>query len=699
MSLRAGLVGTGAISRFHVQALRKLAGVEIVGVTDLVRSRADEFAVATGVRAFGSLGELVAAGANVIHVLTPPGAHAGVAIEALERGCDVFVEKPLATSVEDCDRIEHAQRQSGRQVCVGHSLLYDPFVRRALDLVRGGAIGDVVTFDYFRCMNQQTYPASGLSPDQRRGGYGFRDIGIHALYLAEAFVGPLDEVSAWPMASGRGDVNLWVDEYRVLGRGQRATAQLQLSWNVRPQQNLCVIQGTRGVIRVDLFGMSVTMRRQRPLPEHATRIANAWSEGSGIARQAVGNVVRVATKRLWQFHGLQALVGEFYSRLHAGAPSPITIGDARGVVQWTERIACAADAVKDDWLRHATAKRVGATVLVTGGTGFIGERLVHRLLDEGSAVRVFARRALPPSLANHPRVEAVIGDLGDRDCVQQALAGMSTVYHLGAAMRGSGPEFERSTVAGTQNVIDASLNEGVSTFVYMSSLAVIDTDAGRGDEPVTETSTLEAKPDERGHYTRTKLAAERLVLAAVHERGLRAILLRPGEVVSAEKPLLTPGVAQRVGGMLVVLGSGRVRLPLVHVDDVVDAMVTAGNREWTSGSIVQLVDEVAITQNDIIRDYRASVSKKPMVLRVPLFAVLILATVLEWLTRRLLGRALIGPRRIRAATASRRFDCSRAAAVLGWRPRVGVRAAMTSQARVVDPLVQSTKADADNMPA
>jgi len=49
MSLRAGLVGTGAISRFHVQALRKLAGVEIVGVTDLVRSRADEFAVATGV--------------------------------------------------------------------------------------------------------------------------------------------------------------------------------------------------------------------------------------------------------------------------------------------------------------------------------------------------------------------------------------------------------------------------------------------------------------------------------------------------------------------------------------------------------------------------------------------------------------------------------------------------------------------------
>jgi predicted dehydrogenase/nucleoside-diphosphate-sugar epimerase len=682
MTLRAGLVGTGAISRFHVQALRRLKGVEIVGVTDLVKSRADEFGQAMRVPSFSSLGDLVAAGANVIHVLTPPGAHAAIAVEALERGCDVFVEKPLATSVEDCGRIERAERQAGRQVCVGHSLLYDPFVRHALDLVQRGAIGEVLSFDYYRCMNQQTYPASGLSTDQRRGGYGFRDIGIHALYLAEAFVGPLTQVDAWPMASGRGDVNLWVDEYRVLGHGKRGTAQLQLSWNVRPQQNLCIIQGTRGVIRLDLFGMSVTVRRQRPLPEHATRIANALSEGTGIARQAMGNVARVATKRLWQFHGLQALVGEFYSRLQGGAPSPVTIADARRVVEWTEQIAREADAVKDEWLRQSTARSAHATVLVTGGTGFIGQRLVHRLLDEGQRVRVFARRALPPSLADHPRIEVVIGDLGDRDCVRRAVSGVGVVYHLGAAMRGSGPEFERSTVTGTQHVIDASLDEGVSTFVYMSSLAVIDTDAGRGRDAITEASALETRPDERGHYTRTKLAAEHLVLAAVRDRGLRAILLRPGEVVSADKPLLTPGVAQRIGGMLVVLGSGRVRLPLVHIDDVVDAMVSAGTRDWTSGSIVQLVDDVAITQNDIIKDYRAGASKPPMVVRVPLFAVLFMATVLEWLTKRLLGRALIGPRRIRAATASRQFDCSRAASMLGWRPRVGVGAAMASRPRV-----------------
>src|SRR3954465_12552262 len=113
MTIRAGLVGAGAIGRFHVQALRRLSHVEIVGVTDLNAARAQQFAQEMRIEAYPSLRAPRDAGAQVIHVLTPPGSPAAVAREALGLGCDVFVEKPLATSVEDCDRIETAALASG----------------------------------------------------------------------------------------------------------------------------------------------------------------------------------------------------------------------------------------------------------------------------------------------------------------------------------------------------------------------------------------------------------------------------------------------------------------------------------------------------------------------------------------------------------------------------------------------------------
>lgn len=691
MTLRAGLVGAGNIGKFHVQALRRLRDVEIVGVTDLSHGRARAFGAELSVPVHASLAALRDAGADVVHVVTPPAAHAQVALEAMALGCDVFIEKPMATSVEDCERIASAARESGRSVCVGHSLLYDPFVRRALELVRDGAIGDVLSFDYYRCMNQQSYPAAGLSADQRRGGHPFRDIGIHALYLAEAFVGAVASVEAWPIASGRGDCNLWVDEWRVLARGASATAQIQLSWNVRPQQNVFVVQGTRGILRADLFGLSVTVKKQYGLPEHATRILNALGEGRGIATQALGNVVRIARKKLWQFHGVQALIAEFYERLARGDAAPVTPDEATRVVAWTEQIARQGDAVKDAWSAQVTAQRVGARTLVTGGGGFIGRHLVRRLLDEGTAVRLFVRRPPAPEIAAHPLVEVALGDLSDAHAVDAAVTGIERVYHVGATMRGAAADFDRGTIAGTRNIVESCVKQRIARLVYMSSLAVIDTDAGLNGEAITERSALETRAGERGHYTRAKLDAERLVLDAVRDRGLLAVILRPGEVVGPEKPLLTPGVAQRAGRALVVLGDGRVRLPLVHVGDVVDAVIAAGTRELESGSIVQLVEDVEITQNDIIAHYVEATGERRRVIRLPLPLVLGLARVVEAATCRLIGRALLGPRRIRAATASRRFDVSRAESLLGWKPVRGVRSILVPAAGATAPDLGETR--------
>src|SRR5690242_15939669 len=101
---RAGMVGAGNICEFHVAAVKALADVELVGVTDLDRTRAQANAEKWGTTAYDSIDQLIDAGANVIHVLTPPAAHAKIALAALERGCHVLIEKPI--SEDEADALE-----------------------------------------------------------------------------------------------------------------------------------------------------------------------------------------------------------------------------------------------------------------------------------------------------------------------------------------------------------------------------------------------------------------------------------------------------------------------------------------------------------------------------------------------------------------------------------------------------------------
>jgi predicted dehydrogenase len=136
------MVGAGNICEFHVAAVKKLAPeVELVGVTDLDAARAQAGAEKWGTKAHKDLDALIAAGANVIHVLTPPAAHARVAIAALERGCHVLIEKPIAEDVADAEKIAALAKAKGLTATVNHSLLYDPQIKRALDQVRAGALG------------------------------------------------------------------------------------------------------------------------------------------------------------------------------------------------------------------------------------------------------------------------------------------------------------------------------------------------------------------------------------------------------------------------------------------------------------------------------------------------------------------------------------------------------------------------------
>jgi nucleoside-diphosphate-sugar epimerase len=369
-------------------------------------------------------------------------------------------------------------------------------------------------------------------------------------------------------------------------------------------------------------------------------------------------------KEVQAYQGLRDLVTEFYRRLAAGEPPPVSVDDAAQVVHWVEQVARAAD---EDHRRQLVPFQLSAKVpyLVTGASGSLGKATVKRLRAEGHKVRVFQRRI--PSKPEDG-IEYAFGNLGDPAAVDRAVKGAEIVIHCGAAMKGGWPEHKGGTVVGTQNVIDSCKKHGVSQLVHISSMSVIDWAGSAGNGAVSEAANLEPRPDERGAYTRAKLEAEQLVAAAA-AAGLPTVILRPGQIFGGGIPLINGAVARNAGGRWLVLGDGKLELPLVYIDDVVDAILCSIAKRPTHGEVIQIIDPEHLTQEEVLG---LAGGTRP-IMRLPRPLVFALGKLSE-LPLGALGRpSPIAVYRLKSALARLHYESDRAESLLGWKPRVGVR--------------------------
>ena len=235
-------------------------------------------------------------------------------------------------------------------------------------------------------------------------------------------------------------------------------------------------------------------------------------------------------------------------------------------------------------------------------------------------------------------------------------------------MKGGWSEHLGGTVVGTQNVIDACKKHDVKQLVHISSMSVIDWAGSSGKSVVNETAALEPRAEERGAYTRAKLEAERKVSAAARN-GLPCVILRPGQIFGGGIPLVNGAVARSAAGRWLVLGDGNLELPLVYIDDVVDAVVASIEKRLTDGEVIQLIDGAALTQSDVL----ALAGGSAPILSVPRPVVFALGKLSE-LPLGALGRpSPIALYRLRSAMAQLHYESDRAQQLLGWKPRVGVR--------------------------
>ena len=294
---------------------------------------------------------------------------------------------------------------------------------------------------------------------------------------------------------------------------------------------------------------------------------------------------------------------------------------------------------------------------------------MRELLKDGQQPRVLLRRPATVGSAAFG-LDSVVGNLGDPDVVDFAVDGVEVVYHVGASMNASAEDFAAGTVWGTRNIVNACLKHRVKRLIYVSSLGVLDIAGQTRDVKVNENAVVEPHPERRGLYTKTKLEAERIVLGAISERGLQAVIIRPGQIFGPGAEQVSPSGVIGLAGTWIMAGRGNRPIPLVYVKDVASGLIAAEKSPAALGRIIHLVDNTVVTQNDYLQWCRPALGRK-LVLPVPVSVLLIAGALCDLMTRIIQRPLPLSTYRVRSLRPLAPVDASLAERLLGWKPATG----------------------------
>jgi len=325
-------------------------------------------------------------------------------------------------------------------------------------------------------------------------------------------------------------------------------------------------------------------------------------------------------------------------------------------------------------------------ILVTGSSGFIGSRVVERLLEYGFAnLRCFVR---PSSRVAHLNrlvsrfpgtdVQLVTGDLLSRDDCRKAAQGVSIIYHLAAGMEKSFAGAFMNSALATRNLMDAFLQVGEPTrFVSVSSFAVYSNVSLKRGALLDETCPLEDAPQERfDAYGFGKLKQEGLVKEYGEKHKLPYVILRPGYVFGPGKTELNGRVGINTFGFFIQV-DGSYLLPLTFVDNCAEAIVLAGLKPGLEGEIFNVVDDELLTGRQFLKAYKKR-AKMGHSVHVPYFLAYGMCFLWEKYSKSSRGQLppAFNRRRCAADWKGNRYSNQKLHERLGWKPRVPMEQAM-----------------------
>jgi nucleoside-diphosphate-sugar epimerase len=242
----------------------------------------------------------------------------------------------------------------------------------------------------------------------------------------------------------------------------------------------------------------------------------------------------------------------------------------------------------------------GKTVFVTGATGFIGGRVCERLVQSGARdVRALVHTPKHAARIGRLPIQLCPGSLLDQSSLRQAMENAKVVIHCGLGVA-------RGIVKGTQNLLEAAESAGVERVVHMSTAAVYGLTPRPGSE--SEESPVPRTGDA---YCDNKAEAEKVVLRFAR-RGLPAVILRPSIVYGPYSAWSTRLVQELKDHQAALIDGGNGACNTTYVDNLVDAIFLAVEREQGVGQAFFITDGERITWGDFIRAHAKMIGEETL---------------------------------------------------------------------------------------
>jgi nucleoside-diphosphate-sugar epimerase len=307
-------------------------------------------------------------------------------------------------------------------------------------------------------------------------------------------------------------------------------------------------------------------------------------------------------------------------------------------------------------------------ILITGGSGFLGQHLARALLDQGHQVRLMGREMESARGLIDAGAQPIVADLRERAATIAACASAEVVYHVGAlsAPWGRRADFYAINVGGTAAVLAGCRLHAVRRMIYVSSPSVVFD--GRDHRNLTE-----AAPYPRRFasvYSLTKKLGEDLVNAA---GWCETVIVRPKAIFGpGDRSLLPRMIAAARQNRLPQIGDGQNLVDLTYVENVADALVQALDAKAATGKTYMITNDEHVRLWDVIRMVLRRLGISSNLRRVPLAAALVAASLMECRAT-LTGREPLLTRYSAAILGrTQTYDISAARRDLGYAPRISV---------------------------
>jgi nucleoside-diphosphate-sugar epimerase/predicted dehydrogenase len=679
--MNVGIIGCGWIAEKHIPLIKSIPQAEIVGIADSDSRRLEEVSKKYNIdNCYDSLTALIESNEiDVLHILTPPFSHKELALAAIREGIHVYIEKPVTLSLDEVKAIYDEAQSKDVKVCPGYYYLFEPMFIEAIKQIENSEFGKVISVESFYGMNMRRYDRMKTTKDNEIHWSFDLPGGFHQNYISHPlcqliyFIGYPKEINVLSKSSGALPQGL-TDDIRVLFEGEKSIGLMALSNSCEPYQNYLKIIGENQAIKIDWVTMTKTTFKDVKLPKAVTKVFyDNLREACQLSLSSFRNGYNLITKKYVPYQGIKALIEKFYHSIHWSLPAPMP-----------SHIALTTEGLTGEILKRCPnlhlsfQPRQGSrqdiqqkeTVLVTGASGFVGVTAVKRLVEEGYRVRAFVRKLSYISELEKMGVEIYFGDIRHYDSFKAATEGVDVIIHLAAAMKVPAGEFEEITVGGVENLIKIINESNISKVIYMSSMSVYDLAGCKRGQSQNEDHILERRPRDRGAYTISKTEAEKLVLKELPNSKTKWTIFRPSVIFGPGKKLFLNSIGYSLGNKIrIIIGPSDGKLRLIHVDDVVDAIVLSMKNDSSNGKIYNIDHPDKITKREYINRYVVSKNGRGLNLYVPYPLFYLGALCLEYVFPLLKRKPFLTRYRLMSSQKDVIFDVSRIQNDLGWVPR------------------------------